>query len=319
MRKRPLKPWHGVVFFVFIMVVFFLVCVPMQMYWGMYGLATTEILILILSLLFTKIMGFSFQTIFPIKLPAFLPLLGTLILWGSGYLITLVVMLVQYRLFPVQMTQISGGMNQVIFSVPFLLSFLIVAILPAICEEAVHRGVILHTMYSVRREWMVVLIMGIYFGLFHSDPLRFLPTAILGALMSYIMLETENMVYSSFFHFVNNFLPLLLSLLMTGMDTSRQVQQAQELLNNGTEMVIPIASIGIYMILAAAAPFGLYLGNYLLHYKKGITRSFIPRQSSWKTILKIVIPTVLLFGMGMLLFLGGILFDPAFRTMMGGF
>ena len=265
MRKRPLKPWHGVVFFVFIMVVFFLVCVPMQMYWGMYGLAATEILILILSLLFTKIMGFSFQTIFPIKLPAFLPLLGTLILWGSGYLITLVVMLVQYRLFPVQMTQISGGMNQVIFSVPFLLSFLIVAILPAICEEAVHRGVILHTMYSVRREWMVVLIMGIYFGLFHSDPLRFLPTAILGALMSYIMLETENMVYSSFFHFVNNFLPLLLSLLMTGMDTSRQVQQAQELLNNGTEMVIPIASIGIYMILAAAAPFGLYLGNYLLH------------------------------------------------------
>ena len=182
-----------------------------------------------------------------------------------------------------------------------------------------HRGVILHTMYSVRREWMVVLIMGIYFGLFHSDPLRFLPTAILGALMSYIMLETENMVYSSFFHFVNNFLPLLLSLLMTGMDTSRQVQQAQELLNNGTEMVIPIASIGIYMILAAAAPFGLYLGNYLLHYKKGITRSFIPRQSSWKTILKIVIPTVLLFGMGMLLFLGGILIDPAFRTMMGGF
>ena len=319
MRKRPLKPWHGVVFFVFIMVVFFLVCVPMQMYWGMYGLAATEILILILSLLFTKIMGFSFQTIFPIKLPAFLPLLGTLILWGSGYLITLVVMLVQYRLFPVQMTQISGGMNQVIFSVPFLLSFLIVAILPAICEEAVHRGVILHTMYSVRREWMVVLIMGIYFGLFHSDPLRFLPTAILGALMSYIMLETENMVYSSFFHFVNNFLPLLLSLLMTGMDTSRQVQQAQELLNNGTEMVIPIASIGIYMILAAAAPFGLYLGNYLLHYKKGITRSFIPRQSSWKTILKIVIPTVLLFGMGMLLFLGGILLDPAFRTMMGGF
>ena len=111
-------------------------------------------------------------------------------------MITLVVMLVQYRLFPVQMTQISGGMNQVIFSVPFLLSFLIVAMLPAICEEAVHRGVILHTMYSVRREWMVVLIMGIYFGLFHSDPLRFLPTAILGALMSYIMLETENMVYS---------------------------------------------------------------------------------------------------------------------------
>ena len=52
MKKRPLKPWHGVVFFIFIMAVFFLICVPMQMYWGMYGLAATEILILLLSLLF---------------------------------------------------------------------------------------------------------------------------------------------------------------------------------------------------------------------------------------------------------------------------
>ena len=68
---------------------------------------------------------------------------------------------------------------------------IVVALLPAICEEAVHRGVIIHTMYRIRKEWLVVLIMGIYFGLFHASPLRFLPTAILGAVMSYIMLETE--------------------------------------------------------------------------------------------------------------------------------
>ncbi len=108
------------------------------------------------------------------------------------------------------MEAVSGGLDDVIYSVPFWVSIIVVAVLPAICEEAVHRGVIIHTMYRIRKEWLVVLIMGIYFGLFHANPLRFLPTAILGAAMSYIMLETENMVYSSAFHMVNNLLPMLL-------------------------------------------------------------------------------------------------------------
>lgn len=319
MRRRPLKPWHGVVFFLFIMAVFFLLCVPMQMFWGIYGVAATEVVILFISLAFAKIMGFPLKVLFPVRLPGFLPLLGTFLMWVSGYLITMVVMLIQYRLFPVRMNQVGNGLNQVIFSVPFLVSVLIVAVLPAICEEAVHRGVILHTLYPIRREWLVVLIMGIYFGFFHTDPLRFLPTAILGAIMSYIMLETENMVYSSFFHFINNFLPMLLSMAAAGASSTEQFRQAQEMMVQAETMTIPVASIGVYMILAAAAPFGFYLGNYLLHYRKGIVKSFIPRQKAWKTILAIVIPTVVLFGMGILMFVGGILFDPSFHQMMGGY
>lgn len=319
MRRKPLKPWHGVVFFLFIMAVFFLLCVPMQMFWGIYGVAATEVVILFISLAFAKIMGFPLKVLFPVRLPGFLPLLGTFLMWVSGYLITMVVMLIQYRLFPVRMNQVGNGLNQVIFSVPFLVSVLIVAVLPAICEEAVHRGVILHTLYPIRREWLVVLIMGIYFGFFHTDPLRFLPTAILGAIMSYIMLETENMVYSSFFHFINNFLPMLLSMAAAGASSTEQFRQAQEMMVQAETMTIPVASIGVYMILAAAAPFGFYLGNYLLHYRKGIVKSFIPRQKAWKTILAIVIPTVVLFGMGILMFVGGILFDPSFHQMMGGY
>ena len=60
-----------------------------------------------------------------------------------------------------------------IYSVPFWVSVIVVALLPAICEEAVHRGVIIHTMYRIRKEWLVVLIMGIYFGLFHAKPTPF--------------------------------------------------------------------------------------------------------------------------------------------------
>ena len=210
MRERTLKPWHGAAFFLLVMIVFFVICVPLQSYFGLYGVAVTEIILLIMALIFAKVMGHSLQSLFPVYSPEGLPMLGTILMWISVYILTMVVSLIQYRLFPRQMEAVSGGLDDVIYSVPFWVSIIVVAVLPAICEEAVHRGVIIHTMYRIRKEWLVVLIMGIYFGLFHANPLRFLPTAILGAAMSYIMLETENMVYSSAFHMVNNLLPMLL-------------------------------------------------------------------------------------------------------------
>ena len=177
------------------MTAFFLLCVPMQMYWGMAGLAGTELLILVMALVFTKVMGFPFRTLFPVKMPSILPVIGTILIWFSSYLLDMVFILIQYRLFPMKMEELNSGMSNMMTSIPFLLSVFLIAVMPAVCEEAVHRGVIIHTLYPIRRKWLVVVIMGIYFGLFHTDPLRFLPTAVMGAALSYIMLETENMIY----------------------------------------------------------------------------------------------------------------------------
>lgn len=308
MRERPLKPWHGAVFFLIVMIVFFLICVPLQSFFGLYGVAATEILLLILALLFTKIMGYSLKALFPVHSPEGLPMLGTVLMWISTYVLSMVISLIQYRLFPQQMEAISSGLDDVIYSVPFWISVVVVAVLPAICEEAVHRGVIIHTMYRIRREWLVVLIMGIYFGLFHASLLRFLPTAVLGAVMSYIMLETENMVYSSAFHMINNLLPMILQQMLLG--TSSQMQQAQEqLYGTGNTPAIPLVSIGVYLILAAGAPFGLYLGNYLLHRKEGEKRAFFPKEQINRRVLMIAVPSACFFIAGVICFGCGIYFE----------
>lgn len=303
MNRRALKPWHGIVFFIIVMLVFFFICVPIQGLFGLYGLAITELILLIMALIFAKIMRYPWKVLFPVQKPQVLHLLGIFLLWISAYLLDMVVMLIQYRLFPEQMYAVNSGLNEVIYSLPFFISMFIVAVMPAICEEAVHRGVIIHTLYTIRKEWLVVLIMGIYFGLFHADPFRFLPTAILGAVISYIMLETENILYGAFFHFINNLLPSLYSEIITFIYPEQMIQQA--------EMTqIPLATIGIYMVFAMAAPFGIYLGNYLLHHKKGIRRPFIAKEKLVSTILKITIPTALLFGIGIILYVAAILFDP---------
>lgn len=313
MKRRPLKPWHGVVFFILIMTAFFLLCVPMQMYWGMAGLVGTELLILVMALVFAKVMGFPLRTLFPVKMPSILPVIGTILIWFSSYLLNMVLMLIQYRLFPMQMEELNSGMSNMMTSIPFFLSVFLIAVMPAVCEEAVHRGVIIHTLYPIRKKWLVVLIMGTYFGLFHADPLRFLPTAVLGAAISYIMLETENMVYPSLFHFVNNFFPILMQYLMLwGTSSNPMMEDAQQIgeeLLDQSGLQVPIASIGIYMIFAAAAPFGLYLGNYLLHYQKNNMRKFLPENKRVVTICKIVIPSLMLLGMGALLTILGVIIE----------
>ncbi|MCI6998618.1 MAG: CPBP family intramembrane metalloprotease [Eubacterium sp.] len=311
MKRRPLKPWHGVVFFILIMTAFFLLCVPMQMYWGMAGLAGTELLLLVMALVFAKVMGFPFRTLFPVKMPSILPVIGTILIWFSSYLLDMVFILIQYRLFPMKMEELNSGISNMMTSIPFLLSVFLIAVMPAVCEEAVHRGVIIHTLYPIRRKWLVVVIMGIYFGLFHTDPLRFLPTAVMGAALSYIMLETENMVYPSLLHFVNNFFPILMQyLLLWGTSSNPMMEDAQQIgeeLLDQSGLQVPIATIGIYMIFAAAAPFGLYLGNYLLHHQKGKTRNFLPQDKKWATVCKIALPSILLLGFGMMLTVLGVI------------
>ena len=61
------------------------------------------------------------------------------------------------------------------------------------------------------------------------------------------MLETENIVYSSAFHMVNNLLPMLLQEMLL---KNSQVQQAQnQLAANDRTVTMPLVSIGVYLIL----------------------------------------------------------------------
>lgn len=309
MKQKALEPWQGTAFFAIVMMSLLIVGAPMQIAWGLYGVAATEILLLILAIIFVKVMGYPLKTLFPVRKPEAFPLLGVILIWIGAYLLDMIVMLIQYRLFPAHTNAVNTGLNDVIYSVPFFVSVVIVAVLPAICEEAVHRGVILHTLYTVRKEWLVVLIMGIYFGIFHTDPIRFLPTAILGAAISFVMLETENMVYPAFFHFVNNFLPLILQEVISHFGVS----DAQ---TGASVLEVPIVSIGLYMMFAMVSPFLIYLGNYLLHHEKGIIRPLFPKGKRKKAILWIGIPSILLLLIGWILMFLGILFDPVFHGLM---
>ena len=81
---------------------------------------------------------------------------------------------------------------------------LVVALTPAICEEALHRGLLQYSLRGIKKKWVMLLLMGVYFGAFHMSIVRFLPMMMMGIVLSYVRMKTDNMFYSSLFHFVHN-------------------------------------------------------------------------------------------------------------------
>ena len=66
------------------------------------------------------------------------------------------------------------------------------------------------------------------------------PTALLGGVLSYLMIRTENMIYPALFHFINNSVPSLLSgLLSGGTDTAQTAAATEQLIEQGLPISFP--------------------------------------------------------------------------------
>lgn len=299
--SKKLKPLYGIALFLIVMASFYTIIAWVQMEWGMYGLALTELYLLALSVLAAKLTGFSCREIFPLKRPQWKKILAVFLIWGTSYTLLIPIIMLIAWFFPEQMFSVSGDLNSFISSVPPLISVFISCIMPAICEEAMHRGFILKSFQSRwKNPWVLSVLMGILFGLFHGSIWRFLPTALLGGIMTYLMVKTENMIYPALFHFTNNFVPTLLG------SFSGNPAQTEELTAALAQNGLPLSFLGIYIAVVCVVPFGFYTAAYLL--RKGEVGQEQKYLTSDKTLVFLVIFTVLPILVGMFIFFYGIFF-----------
>ena len=141
---------------------------PVQAALGMTGLLLTELGLLALALGGAKLLGEPLRTVFPLARPRLRPTAGAVVLWLGIYAPVLLVAILMQLLLPQHTAEVSTGITGLISTVPLWLRFLIVAVSPAICEEAVYRGFILHHL-GVLPPWARVLLCGALFGVFHLD------------------------------------------------------------------------------------------------------------------------------------------------------
>jgi sodium transport system permease protein len=95
-------------------------------------------------------------------------------------------------------------------------TLLLMAITPAVCEEALFRGPILRGLATRLSPLAAAAVTGVLFGLFHFDVWRFLPTALLGLMLSLIALRARSILPSMLAHGVNN--GCLVTLAQLGVD-----------------------------------------------------------------------------------------------------
>lgn len=86
----------------------------------------------------------------------------------------------------------------------WILSFLLIALLPAISEELFFRGTLQNWLLRFTRPWIAILLVALIFSAFHFDFYGFLPRLALGLLLGYIFFKTGSLWSTMFIHFLNN-------------------------------------------------------------------------------------------------------------------
>ena len=261
-RMQP-RWWMGVLWFAVVIAVEVFTFGPIQYALGMAGLVVTELILLAMAVIPAIVMKWNLKEVFSVRLPKIRQIIGAWVIWGGAFLLMLSVNMIIMYLFPEQMASTSSSLNSFVTSVGPVVGFLIIAVSPAICEEALCRGLLQYTFRDVKSKVIVVAAMGVIFGVFHMDPVRILGTGILGAAIAYVMLETKNILLPMLMHFTNNALSAIATFSTSNEAVSEElVAESMEMMSSST------AFIGVYVMMAAAAPVLLLIGAALIHEKK---------------------------------------------------
>ena len=296
--KRRLHAWQGIVFFVLIMILLLLAARLVYLHTESVLVSTfsEQIILLLASLMFVLLLHADIREVFPVRKPCLPVLFGVLVLILASVLTAEVFSLLTLHFFPDSLEAASENMNVLMQEPSMPVRILLMCLCPAVCEEAVHRGVILNSFHnSFRDRRLSIFLGGIFFGLFHIYPVRMIMPAVLGFIMSWMLLQTNNMLYSSLLHFGYNAMLVLMS------GAAPRTEELQTLVFD-----VPSAYIGLATaFLGVFIPFLMYIGIWL------ICRGTYPRKPEFLTfkntrraILRLVFSTVSVFVLGLLIFFG---------------
>ncbi|QJA08333.1 CPBP family intramembrane metalloprotease [Romboutsia sp. CE17] len=202
----------GIIMYAFGLVLLIYVGSLVQIKFGMAGLAITQIMIISLPLLFAYYIKSNFKKVFNLKLPTIKQIFGAISLWIGTYTIAMLITQLLLYLFPQNM-EVVEGLNEALFiEDSLLLNILIVACMPAVCEEIFFRGFLLSAFRNNKKSYKsAIIITGILFGFMHMDFIRMIPTGILGISFAYAVCKTNSIFISMIMHFLNNGLAVLVS------------------------------------------------------------------------------------------------------------
>ena len=152
----------------------------------------------------------SFKSIFPVKCHPKYYLIGLLLIYGLLFSLSWVneVSVKFFGLFGYEpreagsyLPNLSGGYS--------VLAILVIADLPAFCEELLFRGAILNCCENGMGSIRTVFVVGFCFSLFHGSPEQTVYQFIAGCAFAFLAVRSRSILPSVMMHFINNALIII--------------------------------------------------------------------------------------------------------------
>lgn len=134
---------------------------------------------------------------------------GALMMIGT-VLINFVLAAGLMSLFPESTSNVETAFAN-IFGDNVLAVFVVVAIAPAVCEEMLFRGVIMHSLKAKYKVSSAIAITAVLFGLYHMSLVKFIPTGLLGLILCIVVWKTGSIYPAMIMHFINNAISIIIT------------------------------------------------------------------------------------------------------------
>ena len=142
--------------------------------------------------------------IFGLNLPKGKDVIGAFCLYlGLGSFTLLLSNLLGYW-FPENSQGLNEEYLRLLDGVAFVPALLLIALVPAVCEELLFRGYLFTAFRQKMDVSKAVFFVSVLFGISHMSLIKLTPTALLGAGFAYAMYKSKSIVTSAMMHFLNN-------------------------------------------------------------------------------------------------------------------
>jgi len=138
--------------------------------------------------------------------------IGALLAILGSWVITIELATLQHSMFPFpedllkDFADLFSGLSDL----PVWQAIVIIAVLPAVFEEHLCRGVMLRGLLQGVGKSPAILVVAAVFAFLHMNPYRILPTFMLGIVLGYFAVQSGSIFPAVFGHFVNNALSFLI-------------------------------------------------------------------------------------------------------------
>ncbi|MBQ1246625.1 MAG: CPBP family intramembrane metalloprotease [Clostridiales bacterium] len=289
------KPWKGVILFVITLVWLIAGSIIGGIFLGSFATFVIQLGFLGIAIVACLINKTPIKEVFPIKKITVRDFFGTVLMWMGALPLGMLSAVIVGKFMPQTFENVTSGVQEI--AGVAVIGFITTVICPPICEEAIMRGAILSNFRGIKKDWIIVLIIGVMFGILHTDTVRFINTALMGGCLAYLMVKRNNFLLPALYHFINNFLLIGLSTI-----TSMLAQQQEQTVTAAEATSAAVDSIPSLMLLATLSPLFLVLGVHLIKRQTEISEG--TEKKGMKLGAKIgisIIPCVLLLAGGIAL------------------